>query len=185
MAKPRILVHVCCAPDALYVLGLLQGEYEVSGYFTNSNIQPAEEYRLRLEEARAVARLLEIPLLEDDYDPDGWLAVTQKFKDEPEKGRRCDVCYAVRLRKTAETAARRGFDAFATVMSLSPWKKASVMNRIGRQFGKSFGVRFLEADFKKKDGFKKSVDLSRSRGLYRQDYCGCVYSLNALRERKP
>jgi predicted adenine nucleotide alpha hydrolase (AANH) superfamily ATPase len=183
VAKPRILVHVCCAPDALYVLRLLQEEYEVTAYFANSNIHPAEEYALRVEEARKVARLLAVPLLEDSYDAGRWLALTSKFKDEPEKGRRCDVCYALRLQRTAETAARGGFDVFATVMSLSPWKKAAVINRIGRQFGKRYGVRFLQADFKKKDGFKKSVALSRDHELYRQDYCGCLYSLKALKER--
>ncbi len=183
MAKPKILVHVCCAPDALYVLGLLQDAYEVTGFFTNDNIHPAEEYRKRLEEARKVTALLGVPLIEDGYAPDRWLALTRKFRAEPEKGRRCDVCYASRLARTAETAAARGFDAFATVMSLSPWKKAAVLNRIGRQFGARHRVHFLEADFKKKDGFKKSVDLSRRHGLYRQDYCGCVYSLDALKAR--
>jgi predicted adenine nucleotide alpha hydrolase (AANH) superfamily ATPase len=181
--KPRILVHVCCAPDALYVLGLLAGTHDVTAFFSNSNIDPPEEYALRLEEARKVSRLLGVPLIEDTYDNGRWLKLTRKFKDEPEKGRRCDVCYALRLQRTAETAARDGFGAFATVMSLSPWKKAAVLNRIGRQFGKRHGLLFLEADFKKKDGFKKSVDLSRAHGLYRQDYCGCVYSRIALAER--
>jgi predicted adenine nucleotide alpha hydrolase (AANH) superfamily ATPase len=181
--KPRLLVHVCCAPDALYVFGVLKDDYEVTGFFSNSNIHPREEYELRLEEARGVARTAGVPLIEDDYDPEAWRTVTRKFKDEPEKGRRCDVCYATRLGRTAETAARRGFDAFATVMSLSPWKKAAVMNRIGRQFAARHGLAFLEADFKKKDGFKKSVDLSRAHGLYRQDYCGCLYSRDAARKR--
>jgi len=176
MPKPRILVHVCCAPDALFVFGLLKEDYAVAGFFSNSNIHPRAEYDLRLEEARKVARTHGVPFIEDDYDPDGWLRLTRKFKDEPEKGRRCDVCYAARLGRTAERAAREGFDAFATVMSLSPWKKAAVMNRIGRQVAARYGLAFLEADFKKKDGFKKSVDLSRAHGLYRQDYCGCLYS---------
>ena len=184
MKKRRILVHVCCAPDALFVFGVLKGDYEVSGFFSNSNIQPREEYALRLEEARKVAAASSVPLVEDDYDPDAWIALTSKFKEEPEKGRRCDVCYASRLARTAARAAREGFDAFATVMSLSPWKKAAVMNRIGRQFAARYGIAFLEADFKKKDGFKKSVELSRAHGLYRQDYCGCIYSRAAAR-RKP
>ena len=183
MAKPRIFVHACCAPDALYVIGLLRDEYEVTAFFANSNIHPAEEYALRLEEARKVARLLDVPLIEDAYEPGRWLALTEKFKEEPEKGRRCDVCYATRLMRTAKTAAGLGFDVFATVMSLSPWKKAAVINRIGRQCGNRHGVRFLEADFKKKDGFKKSVDLCRGRGLYRQDYCGCLYSLRTRKAR--
>jgi predicted adenine nucleotide alpha hydrolase (AANH) superfamily ATPase len=183
MAKPKILVHACCAPDALYAVGLLQEDYEPSIFFSNSNIHPAEEYRLRLDEAGKVAAALAVPLVEDEYDPGRWLAVTAKFKAEPEKGRRCDVCYALRLQRTAAAAARLGFESFATVLTISPWKKAPVINRIGRQFGKRYGLRFLESDFKKKDGFKKSVDLSRSRGLYRQNYCGCLYSLSAARER--
>ena len=185
MTKPRILAHVCCAPDALFVFGALKEEYAVTGFFSNSNIYPREEYELRLEEARKVARTLGVPLIEDAYDPEGWFALTRKFKDEPEKGRRCDVCYAARLRRTAERAARDGFDAFTTVMSLSPWKKAAVMNRIGRQFAARYGVAFLAGDFKKKDGFKKSVDLSRAQGLYRQDYCGCLYSRNASKKASP
>ena len=184
MPKPRILVHVCCAPDALYVFGVLEEAYDVTGFFSNSNIQPREEYDLRLDEARRVAAAAGVALIEDEYDPDGWIALTAKFKDEPEKGRRCDVCYAARLARTAARAAREGFDAFTTVMSLSPWKKAAVMNRIGRQFAARHGLAFLEADFKKKDGFKKSVDLSRAHGLYRQDYCGCVYSRDAAAARK-
>jgi len=155
----------------------------VSGFFSNSNVHPRGEYDLRLEEARKVAQIHGVPLIEDDYDPDSWLLLTRKFKDEPEKGRRCDVCYAARLGRTAERAARAGFDAYATVMSLSPWKKAAVMNRIGRQFAIRHGLAFLEADFKKKDGFKKSVALSRAHGLYRQGYCGCLYSLAAAEKR--
>ena len=183
MKKPRILVHVCCAPDALYVLRLLQEEYDVAGFFSNSNIHPGDEYILRLEETRKVARHLDLPLYEDVYDPERWFTVTGKFRDEPEKGRRCDVCYAVRLQRTAEAAGRDGFDVFATVMSLSPWKKAAVLNRMGCQFGNRYGVGFLEADFKKKDGFKKSLESSRALGLYRQDYCGCLYSLRAQEKR--
>ncbi len=184
MPKPRLLVHACCAPDALYVIGVVRDDYEVTGFFSNSNIQPREEYDLRLAEARRVAVAAGVPLIEDDYDPDGWLRLTRKFKDEPEKGRRCDVCYAVRLARTAERAARDGFDAFTTVMTLSPHKKARVLFRIGRQFAARFGVAFLEADFKKRDGFKKSVELSRAHGLYRQDYCGCAYSREAAAARR-
>ena len=184
MPKPRILVHVCCAPDALYVFGVLRDAYDVTGFFSNSNIQPREEYDLRLEEARRVAAAAGVPLIADDYDPEGWLLLTRKFKDEPEKGRRCDVCYAARLARTARRAAGDGFAAFATVMSLSPWKKAPVLNRIGRQFAARCRVAYLESDFKKRDGFKKSVELSRAHGLYRQDYCGCVYSRDAAAARK-
>jgi predicted adenine nucleotide alpha hydrolase (AANH) superfamily ATPase len=177
MSKPRLLAHVCCAPDAAYVLGLLAESYSVTGFFYNPNIHPAGEHSRRLLEARKVAAVLGVALIEGAYDDSRWLAVTRKFKDEPEKGRRCDVCYAMRLEQTVIAAAAGGFDAFTTIMSLSPWKKADVLNRIGRMFGRRHGVRFLEANFKKKDGFKKSVELSRAWDIYRQDYCGCVYSL--------
>ena len=176
MNKPKMLVHICCAPDALYVMDLLGKDYDVSGFFYNPNIHPREEYDLRLKETRKVAKELGFQLIEGPYDDDRWHRVTEKFKDEPEKGRRCDVCYAVRLKRTASKGAELGFSMYTTVMSLSPWKKADVMNRIGRMFGRRFRIDFLEANFKKKDGFKKSVELSKKHQLYRQDYCGCLYS---------
>ena len=176
MPKPKLLVHVCCAPDAAYVIGLLRESYDVTGFFSNSNIQPAEEYGRRLGEARKVAGILGVRLIEDVYDPSLWTRVTHKFRNEPEKGRRCDVCYAFRLERTARTASGLGSDGFTTIMSLSPWKKAAALNRIGKMLGRRHGVNFLEADFKKKDGFRKSVALSKDLNLYRQDYCGCLYS---------
>jgi predicted adenine nucleotide alpha hydrolase (AANH) superfamily ATPase len=176
MNRPRLLVHVCCAPDALYVLGLLRENYEVSGYFYNPNIHPAEEYDMRLEETRKVAQILNVDLIEEVYDDERWFKITQKFKDEPEKGRRCDVCYAMRLEKTALKASELGYDIFTTVMSLSPLKKVEVLNRVGKMFSRKFRIDFLEADFKKKDGFKKSVELSKRHGIFRQNYCGCLYS---------
>lgn len=183
MPKPPLLVHICCAPDALYVVRLLQEAYEVTGFFYDPNIHPRWEYDLRLAETRKVAALLGMELVEGPYDAERWTATTLKLKDEPEKGRRCDVCYALRLGRTAEAARDGGVGRFATVMSLSPWKKADALNRIGRQLARRHGIEFLEADFKKKDGFRKSVAMSREAGLYRQDYCGCVYSLRARDER--
>jgi predicted adenine nucleotide alpha hydrolase (AANH) superfamily ATPase len=176
MTKPRLLVHICCAPDAAYVIGLLRPDYDVTGFFYNPNIHPSAEYELRLSEARKVVGRLEVGLIEGDYDDSRWLELTKKFKDEPEKGRRCDICYAMRLERTAAAAARLGFEYFTTVMSLSPWKKAPALNRIGRLLGRRHRVCFLEADFKKKDGFRKSIELSKALHLYRQDYCGCIYS---------
>jgi predicted adenine nucleotide alpha hydrolase (AANH) superfamily ATPase len=186
---PGLLAHVCCAPDALYVLQQLKQTYRpgpgeipgsspsVTGYFYNPNIYPSREYDLRLAEAEKVASLLGLTLLQGPRDFDRWTALTRKFKDEPEKGRRCDVCYALRLKETACAASRLGFEAFTTIMSLSPWKKADVLNRLGRMFGRRYGLVFVEANFKKKDGFRRSILLSKEHGLYRQDYCGCVYSL--------
>ncbi|NIM58898.1 MAG: hypothetical protein GTO16_08155 [Candidatus Aminicenantes bacterium] len=176
MNKPKLLVHVCCASDALYVLDLLKKDYQVSGYFYNPNIHPAEEYELRWQDARKVAQELKVKFIDEIYDDESWFKITQKFKDEPEKGRRCDICYAMRLEKTAQKASTLGYDMFATVMSLSPWKKANVLNRLGKMFASRYKINFLEANFKKKDGFKKSVEMSKRHGLYRQNYCGCLYS---------
>jgi predicted adenine nucleotide alpha hydrolase (AANH) superfamily ATPase len=174
--KPKILAHLCCAPDALYVVGLLQKSYQVIGYFYNPNIHPEEEYRWRLEETRRVARYLEFNLIEGEYDADLWFKLTEKFKQEPEKGRRCHICYAWRLKKTAEKAKELGIPLFTTIMSISPWKSVAILNRIGRMTGRKYRLDFLEADFKKKDGFNQSVLLSKQFGLYRQNYCGCLYS---------
>ncbi|HDJ23982.1 MAG: hypothetical protein B5M54_05225 [Candidatus Aminicenantes bacterium 4484_214] len=173
---PKILVHICCAPDGLYVLKLLQTSYNVTGFFYNPNIHPGEEYRLRLEETLKIGELLEVPIIVGDYEAEKWFSLTRNFKDEPEKGRRCDLCYAWRLNKTGWQAKQNGFNYFTSTLTVSPWKKAPVINKIGRMLGKKWGVNFLEADFKKKDGFKKSVELSRQYGLYRQKYCGCLYS---------
>lgn len=171
-----MLVHICCAPDALYVMDLLGKEYDVSGFFYNPNIHPREEYDLRLAETKKVSASLGFALIEGPYEDSRWHEITAKFKSEPEKGGRCDVCYAMRLERTAKIGAEMGFDIFATVMSLSPWKKAGIMNRIGRMFGCRYKIDFLESNLKKKDGFKKSVELSKRHKLYRQDYCGCFYS---------
>ena len=177
MDKRKLLAHICCAPDAAYVIGLLKEEFEVSGFFYNPNIHPVEEYYRRLQEMRRLAGLLRIPLIEGAYDEAEWFERVAGLEAEPEKGRRCDVCYSMRLEKTARLAAERSDDIFATVMSLSPWKKADVLNALGLKLGRAHGTAFLQADFKKKDGFRKSLELSRSLGLYRQNYCGCIYSL--------
>ena len=176
MTKPPILAHICCAPDASYVVEFLQRDFEVTGFFYNPNIWPREEYLLRLGETQKVKKILGFELMEGLYDLDLWLRLTGKFKDEPEKGRRCDICYALRLEETARRAVELGLPAFTTIMSISPWKKAEVLNRIGKMAGRKHHLRFVEADFKKKGGFQKSIELSRRYGLYRQNYCGCIYS---------
>ena len=180
--KPKILVHVCCAPDGLYVFDLLKQEYDVYGFFYNPNIHPHQEYKKRLEETRKVAISLDVPLFEGDYDAERWIKMTKKFSSEPEKGKRCDICYAIRLEQTARHATKFQMETYTTVMSLSPWKKASVLNRIGQMFAARWGGKFLIADFKKKDGFAQSVKKSRELGLYRQNYCGCLYSRRGKQE---
>ncbi len=155
MPKPRILVHVCCAPDAAYVIGLLRESHEPAAFFYNPNIQPAGEYAQRLADARRVAKDLGVPLLEGAYDEARWLALTAKYKDEPEKGRRCDICYAMRLEQTALEAAVKGYDSFTTVMSLSPWKKAGALNRIGGMFGRRHGSPIPRGRFQEKGRVQK------------------------------
>lgn len=184
MKKQNLLVHICCAPDALYVMDSLRKNYELKGYFYNPNIHPYKEYKLRLMDTRKVAGIVPFDLIEEEYDEKRWFHITEKFKEEPEKGRRCDVCYAMRLKKTALRASELDFDMFTTVMSLSPWKKADVINRVGRMLAQRNNIKFLEADFKKKDGFKKSVELSKKHALYRQGYCGCAYSKGATSKNK-
>jgi len=180
-----MLVHICCAPDALYVMDLLRQDYDVSGFFYNPNIHPHEEYDRRLAETRKVAESIGFEIIEGPYDDNRWHGITAKFKNDPEKGRRCDVCYALRLERTAKKASELGFAVFTTVMSLSPWKKAEVMNKIGKMFGRRFEIDFLEANFKKKNGFKKSIELSKQHKLYRQDYCGCFYSIRGQDTHSP
>lgn len=184
MKRERILVHVCCAPDGAYVLRLLQENFEPTAFFYNPNIYPPEEYSLRFQEMIKVVQWLGIPLIEEKPDFDRWFELTKDLKDEPEMGRRCEVCYALRLEKTAIKAATDKFPLFTTVMSLSPWKKSQLLNSLGENLAQKYGVNFLKADFKKKDGFLKSVALSRELGLYRQDYCGCLYSYQERQRRK-
>lgn len=176
MAKPPLLVHICCAPDAVYGVEVFQQDHDVTGFFFNPNIWPTEEYDLRWREVRKVEALLGFPLIEGGYEPKAWEKKVSRFAAEPEKGRRCDICYALRLDATARLAAAKGLPAFATVLTVSPRKNAAAVNRIGRLCGRKYGLRFLEADLKKKGGFTRSVELSRRHGLYRQNYCGCRFS---------
>jgi predicted adenine nucleotide alpha hydrolase (AANH) superfamily ATPase len=155
----------------------LKDSFFVTGYFENPNIFPPEEYTHRLKETRKVAKILSFELLLGPNDTDNWNRRVKKYADEPEKGRRCDICYAHRLQNTAREAAARNFDLFTSVMTLSPLKKTASIHRIGRMFSRRYGIEFLDADFKKKDGFLQSVQMSREHGLYRQNYCGCSFSL--------
>jgi len=176
MPKPALLAHICCAPDASYVVPLLAADYDVTGFFYNPNIEPEDEYDRRLGETRKLKILIDFPLDEGSYDREIWAAMTRPYPNEPEKGLRCSICYAMRLDRTARRARERGFPAFATIMSVSPWKDARKLNRIGALLGRKYGLQYLEADFKKKDGFRKSVEISRRLGLYRQNDCGCRFS---------
>ena len=184
MGKRRMLVHICCAPDATYVLPFLGESYDVAGYFYNPNIHPESEYLKRLEEMRWLAGKLGVELICGPYDVKRWFSLISGLESAPEGGSRCEICFRLRLESTAETALSEGLDLFTTTLTVSPHKKARVINRVGGEISGRFGLEFLEADFKKKNGFKKSVELSRNYGLYRQDYCGCTYSKEERRRIK-
>jgi len=150
---------------------------DVAGFFYNPNIYPEEEYTRRLDAARAVSERAGISLIEGNYNPQVFLDAIRGFEHEPENGKRCSICYRLRLSETAHYAAKKSFDCIASTLTLGPQKKAAVINPIGVSEASRVGLRFIEDDWKKKDGFKRSCALSREYGIYRQDYCGCVFSM--------
>jgi len=177
----KILLHICCGVCAASVVERLRQEgHEVIGFFFNPNIHPSQEYERRLEVARQVAKRLNFPLKLGPYWPKEWLRKTLSLRNEPEGGERCRVCFRLRLLETYRKLFELGGEVFTTTLTVSPHKSAQVINQIGREIG---GEHFLERDFKKRDGFKRSIELAKSWGLYRQDYCGCIYSLKERRER--
>jgi predicted adenine nucleotide alpha hydrolase (AANH) superfamily ATPase len=171
----KVVLHICCGVCAASVAERLSNEgHEVYGFFYNPNIYPEEEYKLRLEAAHQVADELHFPLQEGPYLPEEWAKETISLENEPEGGRRCEVCFRIRLRKTYLYLLDVGGDVFTTTLTVSPHKPASVVNRIGNEIGSG---RFLASDFKKKDGFRRATELARKWNLYHQNYCGCRYSL--------
>ncbi len=175
--RPKVLLHICCAPDATAVVERLTPEYEVLGFFHGPNIHPPEEYALRLAEARKVAQRLDFELASSDHSPADWHAAVRGLEAEPERGARCDACFRHNLMATAAKARELNIGIFTTTLTISPHKDAARVFTAGRAAAREHGVTFLEMDFKKRDGFKRSLDLSRDLGLYRQKYCGCLYSL--------
>jgi predicted adenine nucleotide alpha hydrolase (AANH) superfamily ATPase len=159
------------------VIGLLQKEFELTTYFYNPNIHPREEYNRRLSEVERYCGENKIDLVKGEYDTDQWFSAVKGMEEQKEGGRRCEICYRVRLEKTALTAQAHGMSCFATTLTVSPYKKTLVINRIGREAGEQYSTIFYEADFKKRDGFKKSCELSKHYNFYRQTYCGCTYSI--------
>ena len=185
--KPRLLLHACCAPCSSSTLERLCGAFQVTLYDYNPNISPEAEYRKRLEELQRLVRLLpaarDVDFLECAYDGGAFERIARGLEDAPEGGARCARCFALRLEQTARAARDGGFAWFGTTLTISPLKDAALLNRIGAEMGERYGVRFLPSDLKKRDGYRRSILLSREYGLYRQDYCGCVYSKQE-RERK-
>lgn len=174
----KILLNVCCAPDASHTINALRGAgYEPVTFFYNPNIHPEEEYKARFADMEKLANEAKCENIPDvPYDVKEWYALCEPLKDEPERGKRCGICFKMRLEKTAEKAKQLGIDIFATTLTISPHKDMKLINRLGNEAAAKYCVKYYESDFKKKDGFKKSIELSRKYDLYRQNYCGCSYS---------
>mgnify|MGYP003314255617 CR=1 FL=1 len=177
---PRLLLHCCCAPCSSYVLEYLTHYFDITAFYYNPNINPAEEYEHRVEELERLIRQMPlfrpVTVQRGNYEPERFAAIAAGHENDPEGGERCFACYRLRLTEAAEVARTGGFDYFTTTLSISPLKSAVKLNEIGRELSAAYGVPYLYSDFKKKEGYKRSCALSAEYHLYRQNYCGCVYS---------
>lgn len=177
---PSLLLHACCAPCSSYVLEYLSRFFVITVLYYNPNIAPKVEYDKRFGELKRLISEMTvknpIKVLPCEYDGAEFIKVAKGLENAPEGGERCAKCFYLRLRKTAELARQYGFDYFTTTLSISPLKNAVVLNSIGEEVATEFGIAHLPADFKKKEGYKRSIELSKLHDLYRQDYCGCIYS---------
>lgn len=188
---PRLLLHSCCAPCSSYVLEYLRQYFRITVFYYNPNISMEAEYQKRVEEQK---RLIDaynqlpdsgypISVIEGAYEPEVFYAAAKGLEQCPEGGERCFACYRLRLEETARRAAAGKYDYFTTTLSISPLKNAGKLNEIGGELAKNYGVAWLYSDFKKKNGYKRSIELSREYGLYRQNYCGCVFSKREAGDR--
>jgi len=178
--RPRLLLHSCCAPCSSAVLERLTGAFDIAVFYYNPNIAPAEEFERRAAEQRrlieAMPKAGSIEFIPGRYDPEAFYAACRGHEDDPEGGERCARCFRLRLSEAARQAAARGDDYFTTTLTISPLKDAQRLNAIGLEVSAESGVAWLPSDFKKRDGYRRSCELSEQYGLYRQDYCGCVFS---------
>ncbi|MDE6619968.1 MAG: epoxyqueuosine reductase QueH [Lachnospiraceae bacterium] len=181
---PRLLLHSCCAPCSSYVLEYLRQYFEITVLYYNPNISMESEYQKRVEEQKRLIAAynqqddsgLPISVIEGDYEPEAFFGIAKGLEQCPEGGERCFACYELRLRKTAELAKELWQDYFATTLTVSPLKNAAKLNEIGGQLAEEYQIPWLPSDFKKKNGYKRSIELSAEYELYRQNYCGCIYS---------
>lgn len=174
--KPKLLLHACCAPCSSTCLERIKDFFDITVYFYNPNMDTEEEFNLRKEEQIRLCELLGVNYIIENYCNKDFLSVVKGLEKEKEGGKRCEKCFFLRLTKTAETAKEKGFDYFATTLTLSPLKNAEKINAIGREIEKNIKVKYLPSDFKKKGGYLRSIELSKEYNLYRQNYCGCVFS---------
>ena len=184
---PSLLLHSCCAPCSSYVLEYLSEYFKITVLYYNPNISPKEEYEARVREQKRLIGELDftypVSFLEGNYVPEDFYEMAKGHENDKEGGERCFLCYEMRLREAAEAAKMGNFDYFTTTLSISPLKNAQKLNEIGIRLAKEYGIAYLMSDFKKKNGYKRSVELSAEHHLYRQDYCGCVFSKREVKLR--
>ncbi len=177
---PKLLIHSCCAPCSSYVLEYLNPYFKITVLYYNPNISPVEEYeKRRAEQIRLINEgdwKNPIEIMDCDYEGDKYTAAVKGLENEPEGGARCRVCFGLRLDEAARLARANDFDYFVTTLSISPLKNARLLNEIGNKLGEKYGIKYLPSDFKKREGYKRSIELSRRYNLYRQNFCGCKYS---------
>jgi predicted adenine nucleotide alpha hydrolase (AANH) superfamily ATPase len=186
--KKTLLLHACCAPCSSYVLEYLSKYFDITLFFYNPNIYPEEEFRFREDELRRLIGEMPLPsgvnIISGRYDPSEFFDIARGYEELPEGDERCRRCYALRLEESARAAKEGGFDYFCTTLSISPYKNAEWLNSIGKEMSEKYGVGYLFSDFKKKNGYKRSCQLSEQYSLYRQDYCGCVFSKREAEKRR-
>ena len=185
---PKLLLHSCSAPCSSYCLEYLSDYFEITVFYYNPNIYPDEEYFHRAREQQAFIERFPakhpISFVEGDFDKERFFQSVKGLENEPERGARCNVCFELRLGEAASMARQMNMDYFTTTLSISPMKDAALLNDIGSKMEEKYGVKYLHSDFKKKNGYKRSCELSQEYGMYRQDYCGCVFSYNESKARR-
>ncbi len=177
--KPKLLLHSCCGPCSSYVITYLKDYFDITILYYNPNIEPYEEYLKRKNEQIRLIKELNLPnlnFLDIDYDNASYHKKVKGHEKDQEGGERCHLCYHLRLEKTVSLAKEKGYEYFGTTLTVSPYKNAQVLNKLGEELASIYNVKWLYSDFKKKDGYKKSILLSKEYNLYRQDYCGCGFS---------
>lgn len=183
--KPSLLLHSCCGPCSSYVINYLKDYFNITILYYNPNIEPYDEYEKRKAEQIRLIKELNLPnvsIRDIDYENDSYKLAVTGLENEKEGGSRCHICYELRLRKTAEEASVNKYEYFGTTLSVSPYKNAQLLNLIGEKLSEEYELKWLYSDFKKKDGYKKSIELSKEYNLYRQDYCGCLFSKSSEQE---
>lgn len=185
---PKLLLHSCCAPCSSYVLEYLSDYFEITVFYYNPNIFPESEYTKRILEQQMLIHDMKhkypISFIAGNYDRERFFQIAEGLEHLPEGGERCFLCYEFRLEEAARIASEADFDYFTTTLSISPLKNADKLNELGNKVGRKYNIKYLQSDFKKKNGYKRSIELSLEYGLYRQDYCGCEYSYRDRQKQK-